>query len=144
MKKPGGEAQLSMHQGRCLRMTAVACLLLVTSVSQAAHLKYATRASLAEPALRSSAALVLDTTHSSVLYARHSGVALPIASITKLMTALVVMDAGQSLDEMLTVTAEDRRSGGKGAVSRLAPGTPLTRGDLLHLALMASENRAAH
>lgn len=153
MKKPGGEAQLSMNQRRCLRMTAVACLLLVTSVSQAAvshgrvvpaHFKYANRASLAEPALRSSAALVLDTTHSSVLYSRHSGVALPIASITKLMTALVVMDAGQSLDEMLTVTAEDRRSGGKGAVSRLAPGTPLTRGDLLHLALMASENRAAH
>ena len=140
MKKPGGEAQLSMNQGRCLRMTAVACLLLVTSVSQAAvshgrvvpaHLKYANRASLAEPALRSSAALVLDTTHSSVLYSRHSGVALPIASITKLMTALVVMDAGQSLDEMLTVTAEDRRSGGKGAV-------------LQQIALMASENRAAH
>ena len=123
MKKPGGEAQLSMNQRLCLRMTAVACLLLVTSVSQAAvshgrvvpaHFKYANRASLAEPALRSSAALVLDTTHSSVLYARHSGVALPIASITKLMTALVVMDAGQPLDEVLTVTAEDRRSGGKG------------------------------
>lgn len=140
-----------MNQGSCLRMTAVACLLLVASVSQAAvsqgravraHLKYASRASLAEPALRSSAALVLDTTHSSVLYSRHSGVALPIASITKLMTALVVMDAGQPLDEMLTVSTEDRGSRGRGA--RLAPGTSLTRGDLLHLALMASENRAAH
>jgi D-alanyl-D-alanine endopeptidase (penicillin-binding protein 7) len=107
------------------------------------HLKYAGRASLAEPALRSSAALVLDTTHSSVLYSRRSGVALPIASITKLMTALVVMDAGQPLDETLTVTAEDR-SFRRGSVSRLAPGTRLSRGDLMHLALMSSENRAAH
>lgn len=141
-----------MNHGLCLRMTAVACLFLIASVSQAAvsqgmavrtHLKYAGRASLADPALRSSAALVLDTTHSSVLYSRRSGVALPIASITKLMTALVVMDAGQPLDETLTVTAEDG-SRGRHAGARLAPGTQLTRGDLLHLALMASENRAAH
>ena len=68
------------------------------------HLKYANRASLAQPSLRSSAALVLDTTHSSVLYSRHSDVAMPIASITKLMTALVVTDAGQPLDEALVVT----------------------------------------
>ena len=135
-----------------VRMTAAGCLLLLASVSQAAvpegmavktHLKYAGRNSLAAPALRSSAARVLDTTHSSVLYSRHSDVALPIASITKLMTALVVVDAGQPLDETLTVSDEDR-SHRKGSVSRLAPGTALTRGDLLHLALMASENRAAH
>jgi serine-type D-Ala-D-Ala endopeptidase (penicillin-binding protein 7) len=93
--------------------------------------------------LSSSAALVLDTTHSAVLYSRHSDVAMPIASITKLMTALVVMDAGQPLDEVLTLSDEDR-SLGKGSASRLAPGTHLTRGDLMHLALMSSENRAAH
>ena len=74
------------------------------------HRKYAGRASLAEPALHSSAALVLDTTHSTVLYARRSDVAMPIASITKLMTALVVMEAGQPLDETITVTPEDRGS----------------------------------
>ncbi|HYL72471.1 MAG TPA: serine hydrolase [Candidatus Dormibacteraeota bacterium] len=108
------------------------------------HLKYASRASLAEPALRSSAALVLDTTHDSVLYSRRSGIAMPIASISKLMTALVVMDAGQPLDEELTLTADDRSSGGKRIISRLAPGAHLTRGDLMHLALMASDNRAAH
>jgi D-alanyl-D-alanine endopeptidase (penicillin-binding protein 7) len=68
---------------------------------------------------------------------------MPIASITKLMTALVVMDAGQPLDELLEVGAEDRSSG-RGSRSRLTPGTRLTRGDLMHLALMASENRAAH
>jgi serine-type D-Ala-D-Ala endopeptidase (penicillin-binding protein 7) len=141
-----------MSQVYRLRRAAVGCLLFAASLCQAAipegsvhraHLKYASRASHAEPALRSSAALVLDTTHDSVLYSRRSDVALPIASITKLMTALVVMDAGQSLDEILVVTDEDR-SMGKGSFSRLAPGTRLSRGDLMHLALMASENRAAH
>jgi len=78
-----------------------------------------------------------------VLYSRRSDIALPIASITKLMTALVVTEADQPLDEMLTVTEDDRFSG-RGAFSRLAPGTQLSRGDLMHLALMSSENRAAH
>src|SRR5215469_2669483 len=96
-----------------------------------------------DPALRSSAALVLDATGSSVLYARHSDVAMPIASITKLMTSLVVMEAGQPLDEPIDITSEDVAHG-RGAFSRLTPGTTLTRGDLMHLALMASENRAAH
>ena len=138
-----------MNQARWLGMTALCCLLAAPlghaaqATAVPTHLKYANRAALAAPVLRSSAALVLDTTHSSVLYSRAPDVAMPIASITKLMTALVVMDAGQPLDETLTVTDEDR-SLGKGAASRLAPGTHLTRGDLMHLALMASENRAAH
>jgi serine-type D-Ala-D-Ala endopeptidase (penicillin-binding protein 7) len=148
----GGEAQGAMNQVRCLTLALVVSLPFAASVSVAAvsagstvpvHLKYSSRAALAEPVLRSTAALVLDTTHSSVLYSRRSSVALPIASITKLMTALVVMDARQPLDETLAVTAEDR-STGKGAASRLAPGTSLTRAELMHLALMASENRAAH
>jgi len=135
-------------------MAGAACLLLGASAVLAAspeqgevqpvHMKYAGSAGLAEPhGLRSTAALVLDTTHSSVLYSRHAEVAMPIASITKLMTALVVMDAAQPLDEELVVTADDV-SHGKGTRSRLTPGTHLTRGDLMHLALMASENRAAH
>jgi len=83
-----------MNQG--LRTSVLAGLLLAASVSHAAipdgtvdpaHIKYAGRASAAVPALRSSAAFVLDTTHSSVLYSRRSDVAVPIASITKLMTA---------------------------------------------------------
>ncbi|MBV9726676.1 MAG: D-alanyl-D-alanine endopeptidase, partial [Gammaproteobacteria bacterium] len=131
-------------------MTTALCLSLAVSLSQAAtatahrtHLRYSNRASLTDPALRSSAALVLDISNSSVLYARHSEVAVPIASITKLMTALVVVEANQPLDEMLTITDDDRFHG-RGALSRLAPGTQLSRGDLMHLALMASENRAAH
>ena len=95
------------------------------------------------PALRSNSVYVLDVSNSSVLLSRQADVAMPIASITKLMTALVVLEAGQSLDERLEVTAED--SGGhKRGVSRLQTGTTLSRADLLHLALMSSENRAAH
>jgi len=96
-----------------------------------------------DPKLRSTSALVLDETDSTVLYARRAEVAKPIASITKLMTALVVLDAGQPLDEELQITREDCAVG-RGAYSRLAVGTRLTRADLLHLALMSSENRAAH
>ena len=142
-----------MNRVRWFGLVATAvCLSFAASLSQAAiaagsaqrtHLRYSARPSLTDPALRSSAALVLDISDSSVLYSRHSDIALPIASITKLMTALVVMEAAQSLDEMLTVTADDR-SFGRGSFSRLAPGTQLSRGDLMHLALMASENRAAH
>src|SRR5215469_9380064 len=127
----------------CLSLASLAQAAVPTGTTQRAHLRYSSRPSPTDPALRSSAALVLDITNSSVLYSRHSDIALPIASITKLMTALVVMEAAQPLDEMLTVTEEDR-SFGKGSFSRLAPGTQLSRGDLMHLALMASENRAAH
>jgi serine-type D-Ala-D-Ala endopeptidase (penicillin-binding protein 7) len=97
----------------------------------------------AEPRLRSASALVLDTTHSTVLYSHHADQAMPIASISKLLTALVVADAGLDLDERLTITREDCAVG-RGAYSRLTVGTTLTRGDLIHLALMSSENRAAH
>jgi serine-type D-Ala-D-Ala endopeptidase (penicillin-binding protein 7) len=141
-----------MNRARWLGlMTTAVCLSFAVSPSHAAvsgsvqrtHLKFSARPTLTDPALHSSAALVLDIGNSSVLYSRRSDVALPIASITKLMTALVVTEAGQPLDEMLTVTEGDRFSG-RGAFSRLAPGTQLSRGDLMHLALMASENRAAH
>ena len=95
------------------------------------------------PDVHSQAFYVLDETHSSVLAARHESVPAPIASITKLMTALVVLEAGQPMDELLTITSADVR-GTVGGRSRLTPGTRLSRGDLLHLALMSSENRAAH
>jgi D-alanyl-D-alanine endopeptidase (penicillin-binding protein 7) len=131
-----------MNHVRGAWIPAVLCLAFA-GVASAQTQAQAVRVSIKEPALRSSAALVLDATGSSVLYARHSDVAMPIASITKLMTALVVMEAGQPLDETLEITADDMAHG-KGAFSRLTPGATLTRGDLMHLALMASENRAAH
>jgi len=93
--------------------------------------------------VRSSSVIVLDAVDSSVLYAKQAQSPLPIASITKLMTALVVLDAGQPMDEMIELTTADRRLE-RSSASRLAIGSKISRGDLLHLALMSSENRAAH
>jgi serine-type D-Ala-D-Ala endopeptidase (penicillin-binding protein 7) len=93
--------------------------------------------------LKSSVALVVDQETDEVLFSKNSGAVLPIASITKLMTALVVTEAGLPLDEKLVVSQDDV-SATAGSRSRLASGTALTRGEMLHLSLMASENRAAH
>jgi len=94
------------------------------------------------PELRSANALIVDANSGDVIYERDAGRPVPIASITKLMTALVVLDGQQPLDEVIVITADDKWKG-KGAFSRLPVGAKLTRGDLLKLALMASENRAA-
>lgn len=98
---------------------------------------------LTEAALSSSAVLVVDQISNEVLFEKNSDAVLPIASITKLMTAVVVSEAGQPMDELLTVSQEDADLE-KNARSRLVVGTQLTRGQFLHLALMSSENRAAH
>jgi len=95
------------------------------------------------PKLKSSSVLVVDQSDSSILYSRRADVAAPIASITKLMTSLVVLDAKQPLDQPITIT-EAETDLPRGGFSRLSVGTVLTRGDLMHLALMSSENRAAH
>ena len=95
------------------------------------------------PKLKSSSVLIVDQSDATVLYSRHSDVAAPIASITKLMTALVVLDAKQSLSQPLEITQAETDLP-RGGFSRLSVGTVLSRGDLMHLALMSSENRAAH
>ncbi|MEA3149552.1 MAG: hypothetical protein QOD56_491, partial [Gammaproteobacteria bacterium] len=95
------------------------------------------------PKLKSSSVLIIDQSDATVLYARHSDVAAPIASITKLMTALVVLDARQPLNQVLEITQAETDLP-RGGFSRLSVGTVLTRGDFMHLALMSSENRAAH
>lgn len=94
-------------------------------------------------ALRSSTAYVQDLETSTVLFAKNENVVRPIASISKLMTAVVVVDANLPMDEMLEITDEDV-DGLKHTTSRLRVGTKLSRGDMLHLALMSSENRAAN
>lgn len=127
-----------MHSCRTTCFTALAaCLLAVLLPVPASAGPPAT------PDVRSQAFYVLDESDSSVLAARHEHVPVPIASITKLMTALVVLEAGQPADEVLTITAADVR-GTAGSGSRLWSGVKLSRADLLHLALMSSENRAAH
>lgn len=92
--------------------------------------------------LKSSVALVLDQSNAEVLFEKNSNVALPIASITKMMTGLVVVEAGQDMEEVLTITDDDVDRA-KFSSSRLKVGSQLTRSNMLHIALMSSENRAA-
>ncbi len=94
-------------------------------------------------ALKSSVALVIDQDTNEVLFSKNPGAVLPIASITKLMTGLVISEAKLPLDEMITISQDDIDTE-KGSRSRLAVGTQLTRGEMMHLALMSSENRAAN
>jgi D-alanyl-D-alanine endopeptidase (penicillin-binding protein 7) len=93
--------------------------------------------------LRSSVALVVDQNTGDPLFQKNPNAVLPIASITKLMTAMVVLDAQLPLAEMLDIS-DDEVDLEKGTRSRLVVGTRLSRGELLNLALMSSENRAAH
>lgn len=92
--------------------------------------------------VQSSAALVQDQTTGAVLFEKNAGAVVPIASITKLMTAMVSLDVNPSLTEVLTVSDDDVDLL-KGTHSRLKVGTHLSREDMLRLALMSSENRAA-
>jgi len=93
--------------------------------------------------LKSSVAYVIDQDTNEVLLSKNDQAVLPIASITKLMTGVVISEAKLSMDESITITQDDVDTE-KGSSSRLKVGTTLTRGELLHLSLMASENRAAH
>jgi serine-type D-Ala-D-Ala endopeptidase (penicillin-binding protein 7) len=94
------------------------------------------------PNLLSQAALIIDAKSGESIYAKNSNHVTPIASITKLMTAMVVIDADLFLEEKLAVDIEDLDFL-KGSRSRLSVGTVLTRREMLSLALMSSENRAA-
>ncbi|RXZ38909.1 D-alanyl-D-alanine carboxypeptidase [Oxalobacteraceae bacterium CAVE-383] len=93
-------------------------------------------------ALKSNVAYVMDQASSQVLFEKNANVALPIASVTKLMTAMVVVESHQDMSEVLEVTDDDVDRE-KFSTSRLKVGSRLTRDDMLHIALMASENRAA-
>ena len=92
--------------------------------------------------LRSNAALIVDESKLEILFEKNANIALPMASVTKLMTALVVVESMQDMNEILEITQDDvdmlKHTG-----SRLKVGTRMSRGNLLHLALMSSENRAA-
>ena len=93
--------------------------------------------------LKSSVALVIDQDTHEVLFSKNDHAVLPIASLTKLMTGLLISEAHLPNDELITITQDDVDTE-KGSRSRLTVGTTLSRGELLHLALMSSENRAAH
>ncbi len=93
--------------------------------------------------LKSAVALVVDQDTHEVLVSKNEQAVLPIASLTKIMTAMLVLEAHLNPDEPISISQEDVDTE-KGSRSRLAVGTVLSRGELLHLALMSSENRAAH
>jgi D-alanyl-D-alanine endopeptidase (penicillin-binding protein 7) len=95
-----------------------------------------------ELALKSSVALVVDQETKEVLFSKNEQAVLPIASLTKLMTGLIISDAQLPMEEMITITQDDVDIE-KRSTSRLRVGTQLSRREMLHLALMASENRAA-
>lgn len=92
--------------------------------------------------LKSNVAYVVDQASSKVLFEKNSNVSLPIASITKLMTSLIVVESNQDMNEIIEVTNDDLDKE-KSTSSRLHIGAKLSRADMLHIALMSSENRAA-
>jgi D-alanyl-D-alanine endopeptidase (penicillin-binding protein 7) len=93
--------------------------------------------------LKSGVALVIDQDTREVLFSKNDHAVLPIASLTKLMTGMIISGAKLPMDEVITITQDDVDTE-KGSRSRLKVGTSLTRGEMLHLALMSSENRAAN
>jgi D-alanyl-D-alanine endopeptidase (penicillin-binding protein 7) len=119
-------------------IVAICALVLVLFVS----VGFAQAQEVRKIALRSSSALVQDVATGDVVYGKNTDAVVPIASITKLMTAMVILDYGLDLDEEIALTKDDAIRM-KGSRSRLRTGLKLTRGDLLLLALMASDNRAA-
>ena len=93
--------------------------------------------------LKSSVALVIDQDTREVLFSKNDSAVLPIASLTKLMTGVIISEGKLPTEELIEITQDDVDTE-KGSSSRLRVGTVLSRGELLHLALMSSENRATH
>ena len=104
--------------------------------------QYAAYRSTPAPRLGSAIAMIYDEQAQRPIFSKNSNEVVPIASITKLMTAMVVLDARLPLDEQITISALDRDHF-KGTRSRMRNGMTLSRGELMKLALMASENVAA-
>jgi serine-type D-Ala-D-Ala endopeptidase (penicillin-binding protein 7) len=134
----GQSPQVGLHRASFAPSPAVAAPAPVYTVGDLAGLN-ATRDPLS---LKSNAAIVVDAGTSQVLFEKNAGVALPIASLTKLMTSLIVVEAKQDMEEILTVTDEDVDRE-KFSASRLRVGSHMSRANMLHIALMSSENRAA-
>lgn len=104
---------------------------------------YDSASSYYAPLLNARSALIMNANTGKILYQKNMDSVRPIASISKLMSAMVLLDAKLNMNEEITITTDeiDRL---KGTSSRLSVGTTLTRGELLHLGLMSSENRAIH
>ncbi|WP_407066538.1 serine hydrolase [Hydrogenophaga sp.] len=140
-KKPVARQQLAKSQSRKVVRTTVVRVAAPARLSMGEQLGL--RASNDRLDLNSSVALVIDQETNEVLFSKNDAAVLPIASLTKLMTGLVIADANLDMNELITITQDDVDTH-KGSSSRLAVGSTLSRGEMMHLALMSSENRAAN
>ncbi len=128
--------QRKLHSLEAIVAMCALAFVLVVSVG------FAQAGEIRKVTLRSSSAIVLDAETGEIVHEKNADAVVPIASITKLMTAIVILDAGLDLEEKIVLGREDA-VGMKGSRSRLRTGLALSRKDLLLLALMSSENRAA-
>ncbi|WP_027712369.1 D-alanyl-D-alanine endopeptidase [Dickeya chrysanthemi] len=127
------------------RLSVISLLLLSAPVCfapQAAAKTSVTQPASSRQEIASGSAMVVDLRNNDVLYSSNPDVVVPIASVTKLMTAMVVLDANQPLDERLSVDISQTKEM-QGVYSRVRLGSEISRHDMLLLALMSSENRAA-
>ena len=131
-----------MHRSLALFLAAALSTGVLAGDKPAKATKASAVAGAGEPSLKSAGVMVLDPTTGQTLYSKNADEVTPIASITKVMTAMVVLDAKLPLDEPLQITNEDIDLL-KNTRSRLPIGSHFRRDDLLRLALMASDNRAA-
>lgn len=116
---------------------------LSTFISNHPDANLETRAQIAGPLLSSQSALIMNNQTGEILYQKNINQVRSIASISKLVSAMVVLDANQNMNDQITITdAEIDRL--KNSTSRLSVGTVMTRRELLHIGLMSSENRAIH
>lgn len=145
--KSAAKAPRKAVTAKVTRVSARSARAPVRMAAEPARLSYGQLAGLHEVSdpldLKSSVALVIDQDTKEVLLSKNDHAVLPIASLTKLMTGLLISEAALPMDEPITITQDDVDTE-KGSGSRLTVGATLSRGELLHLALMSSENRAAH
>ncbi|MBA4211760.1 MAG: D-alanyl-D-alanine carboxypeptidase [Polaromonas sp.] len=140
-KKPAARQVAARNQTRINEKTAVVRVVAPARLSMGEQLGLRTSNDRLD--LNSSVALVIDQETNEVLFSKNDAAVLPIASLTKLMTGLVIADANLDMNEAITITQDDVDTY-KGSSSRLAVGSTLSRGEMMHLALMSSENRAAN
>ncbi|KNC92937.1 D-alanyl-D-alanine endopeptidase [Trabulsiella odontotermitis] len=117
-------------------------LMLAVPFAPQASAKTVAAAAAAQPEIASGSAMIVDLNTNQVIYSSHPDLVRPMASITKVMTAMVVLDAHLPLDEMLTVDISQTPEM-KGIYSRVRLNSQISRKNMLLLALMSSENRAA-
>ena len=137
-----GVADVSAAEGKTLTLKKQGSYKHVLAHRRHHHHARATIADAKVLAVASASALVQDELTGSILFEKNSNTVAPIASISKLMTAMVVLDSVPNLEDVMTISDEDVDAL-KGTRSRLVVGTQLAREDMLRLALMSSENRAA-